>query len=478
MARKKAVAEPQDGQEQDPIIPAEDVTAGEGVPEPVGDTPEGAAPSDGVGGDDPADFPIEDDNPFMVGGDMTLGPPDTDGPSVDAGDSGGALGDGPASDGGEEDYAAVLQAVKESGGMEPVPLAEPAPLLLSDTEEDSMGDGLPPPGDDAPADSSPSAETPVPTRTADRRFSPRPERDRVLTIDPRAEVQTQEDLDDLVWHELQNANRTRHPLSGTLDSVERTDNGMTVATVRYKGVKVLIPLKEMMVHTGPIPSGGVEFSLWLDQMSRILHARQNSGIDFVVRGVDEESRTVVGSRRDAMLRKRKRFYLEADELGRHMIEEGRVVQARVVAVAEKVIRVEVFGVECNVAERGFSRMWVGSVRDQHYVGELILVRVHKIERGRSPEELRVQVDTRSVYGDAWEKLSQCQPQCRYVGQVTDVYKGVVYIRLNNGANAIAHTCYDMRMPGKKDTVSFSVTRLDEKKGIAIGIITRIIKQNL
>lgn len=57
-------------------------------------------------------------------------------------------------------------------------------------------------------------------------------------------------------------------------------------------------------------------------------------------------------------------------------------------------------------------------------------------------------------------------------------RGVVYIRLNNGVNAVAHACYDYRMPGKKDDVSFAVTRIDEESGIAIGIITRIIKQNL
>ena len=94
------------------------------------------------------------------------------------------------------------------------------------------------------------------------------------------------------------------------------------------------------------------------------------------------------------------------------------------------------------------------------------------------DRITIQVDSRSVFGESGDNLSQCQPQCRYVGQVTDVRKGVVFVRLNIGVNAIAHTCYDMRMPGKKDTVSFSVTRLDEKRGVAIGIITRIIKQNL
>ena len=75
-------------------------------------------------------------------------------------------------------------------------------------------------------------------------------------------------------------------------------------------------------------------------------------------------------------------------------------------------------------------------------------------------------------------LSVCRIQGKYAGKVTDVYNGMVYLRLSNGINAVAHSCLDRRMPGKKDDVSFAVTRLDEEKGTAIGIITRIIKQNL
>ena len=66
----------------------------------------------------------------------------------------------------------------------------------------------------------------------------------------------------------------------------------------------------------------------------------------------------------------------------------------------------------------------------------------------------------------------------YAGKVTDIHKGVVFIRLSNGVNAIAHSCYDFRTPGKKDDVSFVVTRLDEENGVAVGIITRVIRQNL
>lgn len=46
-----------------------------------------------------------------------------------------------------------------------------------------------------------------------------------------------------------------------------------------------------------------------------------------------------------MLRKRQIFYLDTDATGMYRVYEGRIVQARVIAVAEKVVRVEVFGVE-------------------------------------------------------------------------------------------------------------------------------------
>ena len=178
-----------------------------------------------------------------------------------------------------------------------------------------------------------------------------------------------------------------------------------------------------------------------------------------------------------MRRKRKRFYLDTDELGRHMIEEGSTVQARVVAVADRAIRIEAFGVECNVTPKGFSWMWASSARENHYVGELILVQIRKIER-INVDRITIQVDSSGVFDEDWGDLSLCQRQCRYVGQVTYIREGKTFIRLNNGVRAIAHDNKDMRMPGRKDTVSFTVTRLDEDKGIALGIITRIIKQNL
>ena len=112
------------------------------------------------------------------------------------------------------------------------------------------------------------------------------------------------------------------------------------------------------------------------------------------------------------------------------------------------------------------------------MGDRILVRVNKIDRN-DVEHLSIQVDARSVLGiKNGDNLRKCRRNGRYAGRVTDVHKGTTFIRLNNGVNAIAHACYDIRTPGKKDDVSFAVTQLDEEHGVAVGIITRIIKQNL
>ena len=323
-----------------------------------------------------------------------------------------------------------------------------------------------------------SAEDPAPL--ADRPVRPAPadpRRNRILTIDARDEIQTEAEREATIWHEIQNSYRTRRILTGSLDGVEKTESGLTLAVVNYKGFRVAIPVKEMMLYTGKMPSGR-EFMELMDRLHRILNSRLGAEIDFVVKGYDNDTRSVVASRRDAMLRKRQTFYMDTDELGEHLIYEGRVVQARVVAVAEKVIRVEVFGVECSIVARGLSWEWIGNAREHFSVGDRILVRVLRIQR-EDLEHITIQVDARSVSATtSHDNLKKCMPQCRYAGRVTDVRNGVVFIRLNNGVNAIAHSCYDLRAPGKSDDVSFAVTRLDEEQGVAVGIITRIIKQHL
>ena len=342
--------------------------------------------------------------------------------------------------------------------------AAESPVMLDDEALDTLFDEM----DDAPVPPPPPVSRSAATRTPNAS---------VLTLDVRGEVETKSDRENIIWHEIHNAYRTRKILTGQLGGVEQMENNKTIVIVDYKGFRVVIPLKEMMIQ----PNAGASNRAYEDLMTRknkLLGKMLGAEIDFIIRGIDSKTRAVVASRREAMMKKRQTFYMDLDANGVHRIHEGRLVQARVIAVAEKGIRVEIFGVECSIVARDLAWYWIGDAREYYSIGDNVLVRIQSVRRD-SLETIAVTADVRSVTQDnTFENLRKCKVQSKYAGKVTDIHKGVVFIRLSNGVNAIAHSCYDFRTPGKKDDVSFVVTRLDEEHGIAVGIITRVIRQNL
>lgn len=75
------------------------------------------------------------------------------------------------------------------------------------------------------------------------------------------------------------------------------------------------------------------------------------------------------------------------------------------------------------------------------------------------EHITVKANVKNVSEEKESRLKFCKVQGKYAGKVTDVHKGVVYVRLTNGVDAIAHSCMDRRMPGKKDDVSYGKRNL-------------------
>lgn len=305
----------------------------------------------------------------------------------------------------------------------------------------------------------------------------KPKADPILTLEVDGEVTTETHEMDAAWHEILTSYRSRRILTGMLGGVEETELGKTLAIVDYKGFRVVIPLKEMLVKLEKNLKGA-EYTDMIRRQNKLLSNMLGCEIDFIVKGVDPKTRTVVASRKEAMLKKRQVFYMNKDASGSYRIYDGRTVQARVIAVAEKAVRIEAFGVECSIMARDLSWDWIGDANERFSVGDQILVRILEVKRDNI-EDLSIRADVKSVSENTNRTyLKQCRIQSKYAGKVTDVHKGVVYVRLNNGANAIAHTCLDRRTPGKKDDVSFAVTHIDEDRGVAMGIITRIIKQHL
>ena len=135
-----------------------------------------------------------------------------------------------------------------------------------------------------------------------------------MTLEAGADVDTEESLADIVWHEIHNAYRTRRMLTGTLGGLEQTDNGKTIAVVEYKGFRVIIPLKEMVMGYQNNLSGD-EYTAMIVRQHKLLSRMLGAEIDFIIKGIDSKTRSVVASRKEAMLKKRKIFYMDTDESG-------------------------------------------------------------------------------------------------------------------------------------------------------------------
>ena len=265
-------------------------------------------------------------------------------------------------------------------------------------------------------------------------------------------------------------------LTGMLGGIEKTETGSLIAIVYYKDFRVVIPISEMMIHLlQDVEHDYGELTL---RQNKVLNNMLGCEIDFIVKGLDNTTRSIVASRKEAMLKKHQIFYLDKDASGITKVHKDRIVQARVIAVSEKVVRAEIFGVETSILARDLSFDWTGDARERFHVGEHILVRILDVQAEDS-EKISVKADVKSVEGNtSKENMKKCKMQGKYAGTVEDIHKGTGFVRLSLGVNAIAHSCYDNRTIGKKDNVSFVVTHIDEERKVAVGIITRIIKQNI
>ena len=302
------------------------------------------------------------------------------------------------------------------------------------------------------------------------------EMNNILTLESDAAVETQKSKEDLTWHEITNAYRTRRILTGMLGGIEKLEGGATITIVYYKNFRVVIPITEMMINLVEDETHNYgELSL---RQNKIVNTMLGCEIDFIIKGLDSKERSIVASRKDAMLKKRQIFYFDQDSYGTPKVYPDRVVQARVISVAEKVVRAEIFGVETSIPARDLSFDWLGDARERFHVGDHTLVRIQEV-KADDPEHISVRADVKSVEGDTCKtNLALCKVQGKYAGTVEDIHNGTVFVRLQIGVNAIAHTCYDSRTVGKKDDVSFVVTHIDSEHNVALGIITRIIRQNL
>lgn len=292
----------------------------------------------------------------------------------------------------------------------------------------------------------------------------------VVTINKDQSIVLKEDNEEYDYtQDLKNSQSSKKVLSGALSSIEKIDLGekgnVSVGIVNYHDNRVLIPLPEMNIQVKEDGDSNI-------RKNKIMNNMIGCEIDFIVAQYDAESGSTVGSRRLAMEKKMQDFYIEQTN-GAPLIDVGTVAEARIIAVAESVLRVEVFGVECFVTARDMRPAWTANARDIWNVGDPVLVRVKdiKIEDNKVVE---ISVEGKSL---CEEDTAECKKGGKYLGEVTGINEGQYFIRLKDGVNAIAYSseCGNT-FPRKKDLVAFVCTRMDKTHHVAAGIITRLVKR--
>lgn len=295
--------------------------------------------------------------------------------------------------------------------------------------------------------------------------------DQIITLDRLAAFVYENDneTDDLNWHELQNSMLKQKILTGMLISMERHSIGegktVNVALTDYQGYRVMIPVTEMNIILSEQDEGDMTKKI------RITSNMIGCEIDFIVLKLDTATHSVVASRKKAMEKKVQNFYRPQVEGEAPLIQEGSVVEARILAVTEHLLRLECFGLECFARVFELAQAWMADAREHYRVGDTTLVRIHKIQEAGGKLSITVEgksLDHTTCYA--------CKKQGKYIGTVTGIHDGLIFIRLQVGTNAIAHSVEDRQLlPHKKDDVYFICTRMDEEKEVAIGIISRVIR---
>ena len=347
-------------------------------------------------------------------------------------------------------------------------------LAENSLSEDPLADNL---LEDSSAEETPAVDNPSaknPTTGADSVPVHRKQKLDVLKVN-LDEEESQDDEFETQWNEIVTFYRTRRLVPVTITGIEKTQLAGHVVVTYYKNQRILVPLTEMLIFMSDEPN--TEYSQF-ERLERICSTMLGAEIDVIIKGIEKKSESVVASRRDAMMRKREKFYLTPLSDGLPHVREGRVVEARIIGVTQLVARLEVFGVETTLGASELSWDWLPNVSDKFSVGDRLNVLIKEI-RGDKADNLKIIADAKSItVNTSMENISKCTVQNRYVGVITNVRNGIAYLRLKVGVNAIAHTNYDRRTPAKGDMVSFVITRINTEYGNVAGIITKIIKQSI
>ena len=292
---------------------------------------------------------------------------------------------------------------------------------------------------------------------------------KVVSIDAERTVETAEDKlrNDLL--DLVESMKGKKVLTGAIQGVERAgDNPNLIYAVVYHGnFKVIIPSLEAVEEPEDYRDQPKS-----DVLHYLLNKRLGAEVDYVVKGIDQETGVAVASRLEAMAQKRKEYYFKTDRDGNYQLYEGVCAEARVVSVIRAGVFVDLFGAECYVPLKELSyQRWIDA--SAHYQpGQRVLVKILEVDRS-DRNKPRVLVSVKQAGENPYEQaLKRFTVGSRYVGTVSLVDLTGVFVALDGGIDCLC--TYPKRgRPPRGARVTVRILGIDHETNRIWGVITHM-----
>ena len=334
---------------------------------------------------------------------------------------------------------------------------EPEPDENEETEAEQETESEPQPA---------GSEAPEPVQRPRRRRQARASNAPVLAIGDRLTVETaaekaRSDLLDLV-----ESMKTQRILTGTIQGVEQAGS-RSLAVLYHGDFKIIIPADQAVLLVEDRQGRSPE-----EILSDTLNKRLGAEIDYIIKGIDQESGIAVGSRLEAMEIKRRQYYFGRDRDGNNLIYEGVCAEARIVSVIRAGIFVDLFGLEVYIPLRELSYQRLMDAGVQYQTGQRVLVKILKIDRS-DRSHIQVTASVKQAGENPYEKaLKRYSVGNRYVGTVSMVDTTGVFVALDGGIDCLCS--YPKRgRPPRGSRVTVRILGINHESNRIWGAITHI-----
>ena len=264
-------------------------------------------------------------------------------------------------------------------------------------------------------------------------------------------------LNELALKELMRSRDEKRILTGKINGIEdeyykiRNEN-IPCAVLWYEDVKILIP----STHLGT------------SKINRsMIRGMLGAEIDFIVIEIDTVSNVAIASRIDAMQLRAK---LELPKL-----KKNDSVRARILAVGEKHILVELYGKEVVIKAENLQHTYIYSCKEIYSPGESLKVRIINIDIEKDIYELDAKCFIENPFKNIRKYITE---NGEYTGRVVAFPKKnsgiIVQLDNSNIGCLIRVPARFNRYPHLLDNVLIKITEIKESHKQIYGYLVRII----